>query len=591
MEKLTQEIHRLKEELDRKKEEIRDLRIWVGKEIDREFSPPAEEFSDKKLEALIRECLSDVSGQEEAKLDLQAITSHRKIVGKPVSYIKRAFLETTFAGLNGFLDRQIQFNRRIAAFSQALLLRLNHNQERIERIEEKIGKGEENPAVETAGAAPPLIPGADRDALPDLINFKLHPLTTAPELAKTVMEISSHGGIQAAYNFLLRAEVRLRLRKPSLAVYDHAFHFIGGAQKYGLTLVSALQDRFDVTILANREIHYRDFLEWYNLDLSKCSIKVISLPFFEDRKAFHLDPAFVSAEVENPFHLISRESGRYDVFVNNSMNEMVYPLAAESVFICHFPERRPQSYFYADQYTSVVYNSRYTAEWIRRKWKFTPHQLIYPPVDMESGENEIRKKKIILSVARFEPEGHKRQWEMIEAFMKLGREWPDIVGDWTFILAGGSPPENRYLSKLGELLANHPGRNIELKINLPLAELKILYRESTLFWHMCGLNHDDPGEIEHFGMTTVEAMQNRMVPLVYDGGGLREIIDHGRNGFRVKSITELLGYTLKLIRNTPLVEKLGRAAHEKAQMFTRAKFEATVRDFFDHILDRMTSSD
>ncbi len=65
-----------------------------------------------------------------------------------------------------------------------------------------------------------------------------------------------------------------------------------------------------------------------------------------------------------PFHRLSRESGGYDVFVNNSMNEMVFPLAPVSVFICHFPERRPRTYFYADRYTRVVCNSRFTAAWI-----------------------------------------------------------------------------------------------------------------------------------------------------------------------------------------------------------------------------------
>jgi glycosyltransferase involved in cell wall biosynthesis len=41
-------------------------------------------------------------------------------------------------------------------------------------------------------------------------------------------------------------------------------------------------------------------------------------------------------------------------------------------------------------------------------------------------------------------------------------------------------------------------------------------------------------------MTVVEAMQNEAVPIVYDGGGLPEIVDHGINGFRVKSTAELL---------------------------------------------------
>jgi glycosyltransferase involved in cell wall biosynthesis len=430
---------------------------------------------------------------------------------------------------------------------------------------------------------------AHKDFLLSLKNLKLRSRTAFPKLSKAVKEISISQGIQAAYNDLLRAEVIFGLRKPSLAVYDQAFHFIGGAQKYGLTLISALQDQFDITLIANKDVRHRDFFDWYNLDLSRCKIKIIKLPYFEERKAFHLDPAFISNEVKNPFHLISQESGSYDIFVNNSMNEMVYPLSNISVLICHFPERRPKSYFYADHYTYVIYNSRYTAEWIKKKWKFSPHQLIYPPVDMEPGESEFPKKKNILSVARFEPEGAKRQEEMIETFMKLNQEWPEIVTGWKFILAGGSNPGNRYLTKLEEIIAKNPDQNIELKINIPITELKSLYRESTIFWHLCGLRHDDPAEIEHFGMTTVEAMQNKMVPIVYDGGGLKEIVDHGLNGFRVQSKAELLEFSIKLLRDEKLIQKLSQSAQEKAQTYSRRKFEARVKAFFDEILKRITS--
>jgi len=272
------------------------------------------------------------------------------------------------------------------------------------------------------------------------------------------------------------------------------------------------------------------------------------------------------------------------------MNEMVYPLSAQSVLICHFPERRPQSYFYADRYTHVVCNSRYTAEWIEKKWKFTPHRHIYPPVDMDAGDGDVPRKNIILSVARFEPQGYKRQREMIAAFLKLHREWPEIVQGWRFILAGGSAPGNPYLSGLEKMIAGHQGCPVEMRTNCSADELKSLYRESAIFWHLCGWKQEDPGETEHFGMTTVEAMQNGMVPLVYDGGGLREIVDHDVNGFRVRSSAELLDYSMTLFGDQALVERLGRAAREKSQMFARKKFEATVRGFFGEIHADLTSS-
>jgi glycosyltransferase involved in cell wall biosynthesis len=80
-----------------------------------------------------------------------------------------------------------------------------------------------------------------------------------------------------------------------------------------------------------------------------------------------------------------------------------------------------------------------------------------------------------------------------------------------------------------------------------------------------------------------------MVPIVYDGGGLREIVDHGLNGFRVQSKAELLECSIKLLRDEKLIQKLSQSAQEKAQTYSRRKFEARVKTFFDEILKRMTS--
>jgi glycosyltransferase involved in cell wall biosynthesis len=74
------------------------------------------------------------------------------------------------------------------------------------------------------------------------------------------------------------------------------------------------------------------------------------------------------------------------------------------------------------------------------------------------------------------------------------------------------------------------------------------------------------------------------VPIVYDGGGLREIVEHGVDGFRVRTKGELLQYSMELIRQPELIEKLGEAAHKKAQEFSRARFEERVKTFFGRLL-------
>jgi glycosyltransferase involved in cell wall biosynthesis len=174
--------------------------------------------------------------------------------------------------------------------------------------------------------------------------------------------------------------------------------------------------------------------------------------------------------------------------------------------------------------------------------------------------------------------------EMAQTFLRMKREYPDIMKDWRFLLVGGSDETNPYLRTLEEFVVQNPGQNIHLKINIPIEELRTLYQEATLFWHLCGLTHRDPSEIEHFGMTTVEAMQNKAVPIVYDGGGLREIVDHGVDGFRVNSKAELSHLTLVLCRDNSLVQKMSESARAKSRAFSRSRFDGRVRDIFSKLL-------
>ncbi|MCP4214600.1 MAG: glycosyltransferase family 4 protein [bacterium] len=427
------------------------------------------------------------------------------------------------------------------------------------------------------------------------ISKQLKEILTVPDISRlkeAVSGLEAEKGVQAAYNAIMQAEVMTKKRKPTLALYDHTGHIIGGGQKYGFTMAYALQDMFDVTLLPNHEISHDDILEWYHLDLSPCKIKVVPLPFFDAFEPRRLDPGRVSLRTGNPFDAVAKESGNYDFFINNSMNEMVYPMAPVSSLVCHFPERRPKSFFYADKYTDVIFNSNYTAHWIEQKWKFKPHKHIYPPVDMgeDKGGDTVAKENIILSVARFEAGGSKKQLEMVRTFQKLNRKYPELLRDWKLVLVGGSPDENDYLKAVKEMVKKGGTGNIEIKINIPGDDLKNMYEKARIFWHLCGLDQTDPSLVEHFGMTIVEAMQNRLVPIVFDGGGQREIVEPGQSGERVVSTAQLMAHTLKLVRQPALRDQVAEGAFQRSKLFTREVFENNVRDFFKKRLDEYTAS-
>lgn len=404
----------------------------------------------------------------------------------------------------------------------------------------------------------------------------------AGELARLVEGLRRTRGWQAAYNLVQRAECALTGRRPRLALYDHALHLVGGGQKYGCLLAAALRDRCDVTLLANRPITTAELDGWYGTDLAGVPVEVVELPRLDGERA-QPDPAGIAAGEPNPFAPVSAASGRFDLFVNNSMNERVRPRSNIAAAVCHFPERRPAGEFYMDRYRPLIYNSEYTAEWIRRRWGLEPDKRLYPPVEGGPPPPEDERRPIVLSVARFERAGSKRQLEMARAFRRLRAEFPRLAGDWRLVLAGGvETGGNDYLRRLEAEAAGDPA--IEIRTNVTAEELRGLYRRGSIFWHLCGAGARDPGLCEHFGMTVAEAMRYGLVPVVFDGGGMPEIVDHGATGYRVAGGAGLLERTLDLMADGALRRRLGAAGAEAAARFGLERFAAEAREIFDELL-------
>lgn len=407
--------------------------------------------------------------------------------------------------------------------------------------------------------------------------LELHP----PEVTERVLNelcevlVLLYGPLTVGH-LLARMQVILGQRPLRVGFYDQAGHVIGGGQRYGCTMAAALQDKYDVTLIVNRPVPREDLENWYRLPLARCRLKVVPLPFF-DRFGSWIDSNVVTPDVPNPFGRITAESRFYDVFVNVNMLTMVQPLAPFSIFLCHFPDTLRRCYFAVEQYSCLVVNSKYTAEWVRPLWGLEPTLLLYPPVAMEAPP--MPKRNIILSVARFEPGGTKKQHELIRAFEQLHTDEPELRRGWRLVLVGGSLPQNPYLEEIQQQ-ARQSRAPVEVRVNVPAAELQQWYARAKIFWHACGLGEKDPHLVEHFGMTTVEAMQNRCLPIVINGGGQREIVEHGESGYRFGTLTELLGYTREVIAAPERMTEMQEKAYQRAQTFTRQQFEDFVRAFF-----------
>lgn len=193
--------------------------------------------------------------------------------------------------------------------------------------------------------------------------------------------------------------------------------------------------------------------------------------------------------------------------------------------------------------------------------------VIYPPV-MPVRHARVSKKNIILSIGRFH---HlKKQDVLVEAFRK-GK-----FADYELILAGNLlPADEEYFKRL-----KHAAKGLDVRFfpNISFEKLTGLYNQSSIYWHSTGYHETKPENMEHFGISTVEAMSAGAVPVVFNGGGLPETVQEGENGYLWANIPELLDKTRKVISGGGRV--LAKNAITRSEDFSPKRF----MDAFDQLL-------
>ncbi|MCX6724484.1 MAG: glycosyltransferase family 4 protein, partial [Candidatus Shapirobacteria bacterium] len=224
----------------------------------------------------------------------------------------------------------------------------------------------------------------------------------------------------------------------------------------------------------------------------------------------------------------------------------------------------------------VVCNSFFTKGFIDKEFGIKS-SIVYPPVDINSFK-PLKKENIILNVARFTTLLHnKRQDVLVESFKRLLKE-NTKVKDWKLILAGGAEEGKELVARLKKISIGYP---IEIITNPQFNHLKQLYGQAKIFWTAAGFGFDElkePEKMEHFGITTVEAMAAGCVPLVINKGGQKEIVKEGKNGLLWEKETELIAKTLSLMRNEGKWQELSKEAQKRSKDFSEKIFFHRIRE-------------
>lgn len=219
---------------------------------------------------------------------------------------------------------------------------------------------------------------------------------------------------------------------------------------------------------------------------------------------------------------------------------------------------------------TIVCNSRFTKQYVDAAFGINSC-VVYPPVEIELFKPG-RKTNTIISVARISRALHaKRQDVLIEAFSQMA----STNKSWRLVFTGGcTDPE--YLDHLQKMAEKLP---IDIIPNPSGEQIRQMIGKSKIFWSATGIGVDvraHPEKVEHFGITPVEAMAAKCVPVVLAAGGHLETVENDISGLWWNTPAELIENTQELIDNPDKLAKMALAAQKRSTMFSREVFEQSL---------------
>ncbi len=347
----------------------------------------------------------------------------------------------------------------------------------------------------------------------------------------------------------------VKIKDVKIGIFDPYLDTLGGGEKYMLTSASCLSKNNDVSVFWDTNI--------LNLAEKRFSIDV---------KNIKLAKNIFSPNV--PLWERIMESMKYDAifYLSDGSIPVIFP---KKLFL-HFqfpvewinPKSIPNK-LKIQHVNKIICNSQFTKSYIDNSFG-VKSEVIYPPGSGEYNIQKEKKENIILSVGRLgilsDGSTFKKQEFMIETFKKLVDKG---LKGWKLILViSFRKDQEKDLENLKKMLGKYP---ILIEENVESTKLITLYSKSKIYWHAAGFGEDlqkHPELAEHFGIATVQAMEQGSVPVVINSGGQKEIITEDVNGFLWETQDEFIDKTEKVIKSEKLFTKISENAILKAKDFS-----------------------
>jgi glycosyltransferase involved in cell wall biosynthesis len=238
-------------------------------------------------------------------------------------------------------------------------------------------------------------------------------------------------------------------------------------------------------------------------------------------------------------------------------------------------------------------NSEFTKTIIERHWRRPVKYVLEPFIDVPT-EPVQNKQKIVLHVGRFFTHLHnKRHDVLLEAWQRWCQEHPHLANHWKLVMVGKiEQGSEAYVESLHHAAQGYP---VEFVHDGSRQELHQLYQHASVYWHATGFEVSElehPEQVEHFGISTLEAMSYGAIPLVVPKGGQPEILAELQAALSWNTVNELVEKTsiviraieahqpLSLVNVTQPVSDWREQLRQRSLWYNETRFEQTLTHMF-----------
>lgn len=348
-----------------------------------------------------------------------------------------------------------------------------------------------------------------------------------------------------------------------IVLYSPYFpHHFGGGEKYFLdaALVWA-QAGHQVSIALGSQVDNVDKIKKSYQQFLGCSLAAINFCPSPLRSGSFAAKLYWSRQFDVLYYLT--DGSAFFSLAKRNLMHIQTPLL--------LPPKTGWDKFKFNHFNIINTNSLFTKQVVEKSWGIKVDLVCYPGVSLQPVTKVVAKKPLILHVGRFFRQQHaKRQDVLLTCWRQLLALYPQFASKWQLLFIG-SVEDEQYYQQCRQQAAGLP---VSFLTNASRSQLELAYRQAAIYWHATGFGIDPtthPEKMEHFGITTVEAMMAGAVPVVIAAAGQKEILGQYLSQYSWQTPAECVAITAKLMQQRSLCLKLGQQALKRS-----GKFAATV---------------